>query len=89
MIGWVAGSASRQTAVAKKPAGSHPTSRSRACARGHEAVSSLPAFWCEDARKQFGGVAQSVEQRPFKPVVAGSSPAAPTTLDAIVVMVAL
>jgi uncharacterized protein YbaR (Trm112 family) len=27
-----------------------------------------------------GGVAQSVEQRPFKPVVAGSSPAAPTIL---------
>ena len=89
MIGWVAGSASRQTAVAKKPAGSWQTSRSGACTRGREAVSSLPAFWCEHAGQHCGGVAQSVEQRPFKPVVAGSSPAAPTTLDAIVVMVAL
>ena len=26
-----------------------------------------------------GGVAQLVEQRPFKPVVAGSNPSAPTT----------
>ena len=29
----------------------------------------------------FGLVAQSVEQRPFKPLVAGSSPAQPTTFN--------
>ncbi len=30
--------------------------------------------------KRFGLVAQSVEQRPFKPLVLGSSPSQPTTL---------
>ena len=37
-------------------------------------------FVASNSREANGGVAQSVEQRPFKPVVAGSSPAAPTII---------
>ena len=38
----------------------------------------IPPAFSLQSRNSFGGIAQSVEHRPFKPLVLGSNPSAPT-----------
>ena len=47
----------------------------------YHSVATLVACCAQLARKTVGGIAQLVEHRPFKPLVPGSSPGAPTILD--------